>query len=635
HTAVEVVAEKGDNHTLPKMKFQNIINSIPGGIAIYKVSSVFETVFFSDGVPALTGYSVEEYRELIKCDAAEMTYYEDTEMVKEKIRYALENNTIADFTFRKSHRNGNIVWVRVQGVKIGEQEGFPLLQCIFYNITAEVQSNYKIAEIYNNIPGAIYRCKYNDDWEVIDANDGFFDFLGYSREEFANMGNKLSKVIFPHDMAGVMEKVSAQLVGGNVKIESENRLVCKNGTVKWISLKGQLFFDESGGKCFYCVFIDITYQKKISQQLEIRRSSIEAAINHSNLHYWEYDLGENSAYLSQKSMDDYNFPKVQENFPQSWFDAGKMYAEDIKIYSDAIEKIKNGEKEVQFEVRVLNPESNEYSWKHIIYTNVFNEEGIPIKAIATGEDIDAYKDLESRFTYVMGQNGIYTWEYNIKNATIHLFNNAEFGKFENHSIEFMPKSIIDDGKVHPDGIEDILDMYEKIDRGEKSASCKVQLKLGNKNKWVWYKIDYAIIFDRDQKPIRAIGCASNITQQVEAKHKYQELVALQELTEQKSVGSFTINISKNEVMNCRSQAPEFLAFSNMTVDGFFSASRGLVIGEKSREVYDSLFLRDKLFQMFSQGIREKSVEVFYSLGVGRERWLKMFITLTKNPTTGD
>ncbi|MEG1971919.1 MAG: PAS domain-containing protein, partial [Oscillospiraceae bacterium] len=117
HTAVEVVAEKGDNHTLPKMKFQNIINSIPGGIAIYKVSSVFETVFFSDGVPALTGYSVEEYRELIKCDAAEMTYYEDTEMVKEKIRYALENNTIADFTFRKSHRNGNIVWVRVQGVK--------------------------------------------------------------------------------------------------------------------------------------------------------------------------------------------------------------------------------------------------------------------------------------------------------------------------------------------------------------------------------------------------------------------------------------------------------------------------------------------------------------------------------------
>ncbi|MEG1972485.1 MAG: histidine kinase dimerization/phospho-acceptor domain-containing protein, partial [Oscillospiraceae bacterium] len=178
-------------------------------------------------------------------------------------------------------------------------------------------------------------------------------------------------------------------------------------------------------------------------------------------------------------------------------------------------------------------------------------------------------------------------------------------------------------------------MYEKIDRGEKSASCKVQLKLGNKNKWVWYKIDYAIIFDRDQKPIRAIGCASNITQQVEAKHKYQELVALQELTEQKSVGSFTINISKNEVMNCRSQAPEFLAFSNMTVDGFFSASRGLVIGEKSKEVYDSLFLRDKLFQMFSQGIREKSVEVFYSLGGGRERWLKMFITLTKNPTTGD
>ena len=49
--------------------------------SIYKVSDIFETIYFSDGVPELSGYTVEEYRELVKRDAAEMTYCEDSKMV--------------------------------------------------------------------------------------------------------------------------------------------------------------------------------------------------------------------------------------------------------------------------------------------------------------------------------------------------------------------------------------------------------------------------------------------------------------------------------------------------------------------------------------------------------------------------
>ena len=58
-------------------KMQDIINAIPGGVAIYKVSDIFETVYFSDGVPELSGYTTEEYRQMIQTDAAEMTYWEE------------------------------------------------------------------------------------------------------------------------------------------------------------------------------------------------------------------------------------------------------------------------------------------------------------------------------------------------------------------------------------------------------------------------------------------------------------------------------------------------------------------------------------------------------------------------------
>lgn len=62
-------------------KMQEIINAIPGGVAIYKVTDIFETVYFSDGVPALCGYTAEDYQALRLQDAALRIYAEDSERV--------------------------------------------------------------------------------------------------------------------------------------------------------------------------------------------------------------------------------------------------------------------------------------------------------------------------------------------------------------------------------------------------------------------------------------------------------------------------------------------------------------------------------------------------------------------------
>lgn len=117
------------------VQLKNIINSIPGGVAIYRVSDIFETVYFSEGVPQLTGYTTEEYKKFIKSDASKMTYFEDTEMIINTVREAIENNKIVEIIFRKYHKNGSIIWVKMYGEKIGMDGDFPLIQCIFHNIT--------------------------------------------------------------------------------------------------------------------------------------------------------------------------------------------------------------------------------------------------------------------------------------------------------------------------------------------------------------------------------------------------------------------------------------------------------------------------------------------------------------------
>ena len=113
----------------------------------------------------------------------------------------------------------------------------------------------------------MFRCRFDDDFSVIEANDGLFEFLGYTREEFAEMGNRMSAVIYPEDLEVMAQRLNEQLESGNT-IQNENRLICKSGVVKWISIKAQLFQEEDGERYFYCVFVDISDEKQLQERVK-------------------------------------------------------------------------------------------------------------------------------------------------------------------------------------------------------------------------------------------------------------------------------------------------------------------------------------------------------------------------------
>ena len=107
----------------------------PGGVAIYKVSDFFETVYFSDGVSELSGYSALEYRELIKRDAVEMTCREDREMIISKAGEVVQTKGTSEFEFRKKHRDGQNCLGPCTNEVDWRRRWVPLVLCVFHNIT--------------------------------------------------------------------------------------------------------------------------------------------------------------------------------------------------------------------------------------------------------------------------------------------------------------------------------------------------------------------------------------------------------------------------------------------------------------------------------------------------------------------
>ena len=249
-------------------KMQDIINAIPGGVAIYRVSDVFETIYFSDGVPELTGYTVEEYQTLIQKDAAELTYREDTDMVVSEARKVIETHQVATFEFRKQHRDGHIVWVRVQIRWIGEDGGRPLLHCVFHDISALKEAQLELQHLVNSIPGGIasYRIEKGRFFPTF-FSDGVPALTGHTRKELGALCKEDAfGVIYELDRDRVQAAAQSAIESGEV-LDIYYRARHNDGHLVWIHLNGRRMGPASDPSRFYAVFTGMSAETHLFQSI--------------------------------------------------------------------------------------------------------------------------------------------------------------------------------------------------------------------------------------------------------------------------------------------------------------------------------------------------------------------------------
>lgn len=114
------------------------------------------------------------------------THPEDRSFVERSIQAQLDSGEEYTVEYRMRKKDGSYIWIHDTGHKTLAEDGRPAITSVCSDITAQRLAQLEVMNIYNNIPGAVFRCRFDPDFSVIDANDGLFDFLGYSREELIN-----------------------------------------------------------------------------------------------------------------------------------------------------------------------------------------------------------------------------------------------------------------------------------------------------------------------------------------------------------------------------------------------------------------------------------------------------------------
>lgn len=248
-------------------KMQEIINSIPGGVAVYKITEIFETVYFSEGVPALLGYTPKEYKNFIHRNALDTTYWEDVPDVTAKVNDALKSCQTVELEFRKLHRDGHIVWLRAYIKCLGEEDGCPLIHCVFYNISDIKQAQMETAHLVNSIPGGIasYRIE-GDRFIPVFISDGMMALSGHTREEYQQYSYNALDIIYEADKKRILAAAKAALVSGEV-LDVSCRLCHKDGHLVWIHLNGRRMGPLSENPKFYAVFTEMSSETQLFRDI--------------------------------------------------------------------------------------------------------------------------------------------------------------------------------------------------------------------------------------------------------------------------------------------------------------------------------------------------------------------------------
>lgn len=249
----------------------------------------------------------------------------------------------------------------------------------------------------------------------------------------------------------------------------------------------------------------------------------------------------------------------------------------------------------------------------------------------------ALKESKEKYLIATKNADFSVWELDIINRRIIQSEHSREVHGNTKVIENVPESIIDSGYVMEEDIDRFLEMYNKIIAGEPSVEGEFWVKSKNKSDYWCERVAYTTIFDKQGKPIKAIGSSKDITIEKEIEKKYNEEIYYRTCVDTDVIGSFHFNLTKNWCGEGQSDIPQILALQESgTVDGFFEAEYALNAADEILNEYKNIFNRSNLMKSFYEGTSQMSFDhKYYIYEKQKTIWITTFILMIQNPKTGD
>lgn len=126
---------------------------------------------------------------------------------------------------------------------------------------------------------------------------------------------------------------------------------------------------------------------------------------------------------------------------------------------------------------------------------------------------DRITEREDRLIQLLEQNGVWTWEFDMKRREIinYLFPKKDPYGYGKEVIADVPESIVAEGVVYKDDEENYLQLYRRLYNGENHVSDQMRIWVKEQKKFVWQEITATVIPDEEGERNRVLFSARDIS----------------------------------------------------------------------------------------------------------------------------
>lgn len=361
-----------------------IIKNIPGGVAKVMIDKDFRIVFASEGFYRLSQYSKDEFHGVpVLGRGAYIIHPEDIHRVRAQVDEQLKNNQQLFAEFRIRKKDGHTAWLEAHGTLVENHNGLLQAQVIFTDTTAAKRNARRLLRLTNSVPGGVAHLSLaGDNINVEFASDGFYRILGYTKEEFNDLGleQNCAPLFSPQDWQAMRNIIKRFFASKRTDGELECRIKDSSGEVRWVNVKGSRRDDDKQQNTLECVLTDVTIMHKSLDRLRQSEERYRFISEQMNEVIVEWDLASGDIYHSNAFERRFGYKLPEQNTYSFLLKGDLIYTDDVPSFKKAMEDILSGCKYSEAEYRIKDI-SGTYQWCGIHLTNVFDEDGRPFKSV--------------------------------------------------------------------------------------------------------------------------------------------------------------------------------------------------------------------------------------------------------------
>ncbi|MDD3340296.1 MAG: PAS domain-containing protein, partial [Lachnospiraceae bacterium] len=425
----------------------SVIEHVPGGMCVYLVDqNGIRPIVHNEAFYKIFGYSKENMESVQQQTNYLNVHPDDLAELQSKLTDAIQTSSPVSHTYRiLNDSRKEYIWIYLNGIIIDQEDGTKLCYVSYTDVTGERKVQQQLIQakdemqllmkkeeealnnyrtLVNTVPGGI--ALYEVDGDRIETqfySDGLCELLGYSREE--------GEVVFRKDAMELTYKEDVPLLYEAIKSADENhsnieltyRINTKQGKPRWVNLRSTYLNSEGSKSTFHAVFTDVDKIKTIEEAEKEQQLRYQVAIKSSGINVWEYDIQADALMVVSNSSRIKQNCFTIPNYVASTVQNGYVREDSLNAFYSIFERLKNGEKEVSEDIWYKTTDEAGWWCEHVIYTTIFDEKGVPIKAFGAGRDVTREKEAIRKFDEEMSYRAAMQ-EANIDSLKINLTQNT-------------------------------------------------------------------------------------------------------------------------------------------------------------------------------------------------------------------